>query len=67
MTTKKKLKRQHRYNNQMNGKKGIVVIISKGKPRNHAVDVNGVVVVVPCGNLQSPNQVTLGVQNENRR
>lgn len=30
---------------------GVVRIASKGKPRNHIVQVNGSLHVVPCGNL----------------
>lgn len=35
----------------LHGKTGIVTIASKGKPRNHGVVVDGVLWVVPCGNL----------------
>lgn len=45
------------HKNKYHGKSGVVIIRSSGKPRNHAVDVGGVVVVVPCGNLQSPDKV----------
>jgi len=31
---------------------GVVTIRSHGKPRNHAVEIGGRVVVVPCGNLR---------------
>ncbi len=31
---------------------GVVVVASRGKPRNHGVEVDGKVYVVPCGNLQ---------------
>jgi len=34
------------------GKYGRIVIVSKGKPRNHGVDVDGEIVIVPCGNLR---------------
>lgn len=30
---------------------GTVVVASRGKPRNHGININGVVYVVPCGNL----------------
>ncbi len=36
----------------LHGKPGTVVIASHGKPRNHAVRVDGSVYIVPCGNLQ---------------
>jgi len=28
-----------------------VVIVSKGKPRNHGVELDGRLYIVPCGNL----------------
>ena len=34
------------------GKIGTVEIVSKGKPRNHGIRIDGVLVVIPCGNLQ---------------
>ena len=34
------------------GRVGIVRIASRGKPRNHGVEIDGRVVVVPCGNLR---------------
>lgn len=34
------------------GQLGRIVIISRGKPRNHGVEINGRIVVVPCGNLR---------------
>jgi hypothetical protein len=34
------------------GKIGKVVIPGKGKPRNHCIDVDGIRVAIPCGNLQ---------------
>ena len=30
---------------------GVVVIVGRGKPRNHGVQVDGCLYVVPCGNL----------------
>jgi hypothetical protein len=30
---------------------GKVVVVSRRKPRNHGVEINGVLYVVPCGNL----------------
>lgn len=35
------------------GQRGTVIQPGKGKPRNHLIDVAGVLVVVPCGNLRS--------------
>lgn len=35
----------------LHGKVGVVVIVSKGKPRNHGVEIDGVMYVIPCGNL----------------
>jgi hypothetical protein len=34
------------------GKFGRVVIASKGKPRNHGVEIDGQMIVIPCGNLR---------------
>jgi hypothetical protein len=34
------------------GKIGTVEIVSKGKPRNHGIRIDGELVVIPCGNLQ---------------
>ena len=31
---------------------GVVRVRSHGKPRNHAVEIGGRVIVVPCGNLR---------------
>lgn len=36
----------------LHGKLGSVVVVSRGKPRNHGVKVDGAVYVVPCGNLR---------------
>lgn len=36
----------------LHGRTGVVVIASRGKPRNHLVQLDGgPLVVVPCGNL----------------
>lgn len=35
----------------LHGRYGTVVVVSRGKPRNHGVQVDGVVYSVPCGNL----------------
>lgn len=42
----------------LHGKIGIVAIASRGKPRNHGVMVDGVLWVVPCGNLRNPPDAT---------
>lgn len=36
----------------LHGKVGTVVYASRGKPRNHCVEVDGRRYVVPCGNLR---------------
>ena len=38
-------------NMPLRNKVGVVVISSKGKPRNHGVLIDGKMYVVPCGNL----------------
>lgn len=38
----------------LHGKIGVVKIASKGKPRNHGIEIDGVMWVVPCGNLRPP-------------
>ena len=35
----------------LHGRTGRVVIASKGRPRNHLVEVDGKQFVIPCGNL----------------
>lgn len=43
-----------RYKNKshrLNGKFGQVVIAGRGKPRNHGVKIDGVIYVIPCGQL----------------
>lgn len=35
----------------LHAKIGTVVVVSKGKPRNHGVEVEGVMYAIPCGNL----------------
>ena len=39
----------------LHGQIGRIVIVGKGKPRNHGVEVNGVLHVIPCGNLNKVN------------
>jgi len=36
----------------LHGKIGIVTVVSRGKPRNHGVTIDGMLYVVPCGNLR---------------
>lgn len=36
----------------LHGKVGVVVISSRGKPRNHLLEIDGRLYVVPCGNLR---------------
>ncbi len=36
----------------LHGRIGTVVVSSRGKPRNHGVEVEGRVYVVTCGNLR---------------
>lgn len=35
----------------LHGKIGRVVVIGRGKPRNHGIDIEGVMYVIPCGNI----------------
>ena len=37
---------------------GIVRIASRGKPRNHGIEIRGTIYVVPCGNLRPFNPET---------
>jgi hypothetical protein len=37
----------------LHGRIGAVKIVSRGKPRNHGVEVGGSLYVIPCGNLRS--------------
>ena len=45
-------KRAHLFH--LHGKTGVVRIVGKGRPRNHGVEIGGVIVVVPAGNLRPP-------------
>ena len=36
----------------LHGARGRVVVVSRGRPRNHGVEINGRVVIVPAGNLR---------------
>ena len=33
------------------GRVGKLVVVSRGKPRNHGVEIDGRIVCVPCGNI----------------
>jgi len=35
----------------LHDKVGTVVIVGKGKPRNHGVEIDGELYVIPCGQL----------------
>ena len=37
----------------LQGMIGKVIIAGKGKPRNHAIEIDGVIYIVPCGNIFS--------------
>ena len=36
----------------LHGKTGTVAIRSRGRPRNHGIQIDGRLYVVPCGNLR---------------
>ena len=36
---------------RLHGKRGIVRVVGRGRPRNHGVEVDGVQYVVPAGHL----------------
>lgn len=36
----------------LHGKIGIVIIVCRGRPRNHGVEIEGRVYSIPCGNLR---------------
>ena len=36
---------------KLHGKRGVVVIAGRGRPRNHGVEVDGVLYVIPAGQL----------------
>lgn len=40
----------------LHGKIGVVEVVSRGRPRNHGVVVDGRLYAVPCGNLRNPPQ-----------
>lgn len=44
-----------RHARPLHGKTGVVVIASKGRPRNHGVLIDGRMYVVPAGNLMPTN------------
>lgn len=42
----------------LHGKVGTVCVVAKGKgPRNHGVEIDGVLWVVPCGNIRNVQAV----------
>jgi hypothetical protein len=38
----------------LHGRTGTVKVSGRGKPRNHGVEIDGTVYVVPCGNIRRP-------------
>jgi len=38
----------------LHGKVGRVVVTSRGRPRNHGVEIDNVMWIVPAGNLREP-------------
>lgn len=34
------------------GRTGKVLVACRGKPRNHGVEIDGQIVIVPCGNIR---------------
>lgn len=36
----------------LHGRVGVVRVSSRGKPRNHGVEIDGRMYVVPCGNIR---------------
>ena len=40
----------------LHGRIGIVKVSSRGRPRNHGIEIDGVVWVVPAGNLRKPQE-----------
>jgi hypothetical protein len=36
----------------LHGKVGVVVFASRGRPRNHCVEIDGRWFAIPCGNLR---------------
>jgi len=36
------------------GRVGRVMVVGKGRPRNHGVLLDGQIISVPCGNLRKP-------------
>ncbi len=49
----------------LQGKIGKIVIVGRGKPRNHAIEIDGIVYVVPCGNMFSvTEEKIIDIQSE---
>lgn len=40
----------------LHGRCGVVRIVSKGKPRNHGIEIDGILYGVPCGNLMKESE-----------
>jgi len=40
----------------LHGRIGRIAVVSRGRPRNHGIEVNGVIFAVPCGNLRKPQK-----------
>jgi len=41
----------------LHGKIGVIKIVARGRgPRNHGIVIDGVLWVVPCGNLRPPKE-----------
>jgi hypothetical protein len=38
----------------LHGRIGIVRIRSRGRPRNHGIEIDGRIIAIPCGNLRRP-------------
>lgn len=36
------------------GRVGVIRVASRGKPRNHGIEIDGLLIAVPCGNLRRP-------------
>jgi len=48
--------RRYAHTMPLHGKIGTVKIANRrGKPRNHGIEIDGVLWVIPCGNLRKVN------------
>jgi len=60
--------RYYRHFMPLHGLTGIIVEVGKRKPRNHGIDINGMVYVIPCGNLRTiPHGLYGGTRSTKRR